>query len=159
MKTLKYTLLLLVFLIASGTFAQTKEETVKNINEIVKVSNGRAFKVNYGADGFGFYYVLDQSFSLNEFTYSYYDISPLKEKGNKKSKTTAIPWPALTTIERLDQETDADLVSFILTFNVNVDDIGNKKIRIFVIPSKATNVEKALKHLQELLKKEDPFGN
>jgi hypothetical protein len=36
---------------------------------------------------------------------------------------------------------------------------GNKKIRIFVIPSKATNVEKALKHLQELLKKEDPFGN
>lgn len=128
MKTLKYTLLFLVFLFASSTQAQTKEETVKYINEIVKVSNGRAFKVNYGADGFGFYYVLDQSFSLNEFTYSYYDISPLKEKGDKKSKTTAIPWPALTAIELLDEETDADLVSFILTFNVNVDDIGNKKI-------------------------------
>ena len=83
MKTLKYTLLLLVFLIVSSTFAQTKDETVKYINEIVKVSNGRAFKVNYGADGFGFYYVLDQSFSLNEFTYSYYDISPLKE--NKRT--------------------------------------------------------------------------
>ena len=159
MKTLKLKFLLFAILLANSTFAQTKEETVKYINEIVKVSNGRAFKVNYGADGFGFYYVLDQSFSLNEFTYSYYDISPLKEKGNKKSKTTAIPWPALTTIERLDQETDADLVSFILTFNVNVDDIGNKIIRIFVIPSKAANVEKALIHLQELLKKEDPFGN
>ena len=129
MKTLKYTLLFLVFLFASSTQAQTKEETVKYINEIVKVSNGRAFKVNYGADGVGFYYVLDQSFSLNEFTYSYYDISPLKEKRNKKKlKTTAIPWPALTAIELLDEETDADLVSFILTFNVNVDDIGNKKI-------------------------------
>ena len=128
MKTLKYTLLFLVFLFASSTQAQTKEETVKYINEIVKVSNGKAFKVNYGSDGFGFYYVLDQSFSLNDFTYSYYDISPLKEKGDKKSKTTAIPWPALTAIELLDEETDADLVSFILTFNVNVDDIGNKKI-------------------------------
>jgi len=128
MKTLKYTLLFLVFLFASSTQAQTKEETVKYINEIVKVSNGRAFKVNYGADGFGFYYVLDQSFSLNEFTYSYYDISPLKKRNKKKLKTTAIPWPALTAIELLDEETDADLVSFILTFNVNVDDIGNKKI-------------------------------
>ena len=126
---IKHTIFLLSFIFASGTFAQTKEETVKYINEIVKVSNGRAFKVNYGADGFGFYYVLDQSFSLNEFTYSYYDISPLKEKRNKKKlKTTAIPWPALTAIELLDEETDADLVSFILTFNVNVDDIGNKKI-------------------------------
>lgn len=126
---IKHTIFLLSFIFASSTQAQTKEETVKYINEIVKVSNGRAFKVNYGADGFGFYYVLDQSFSLNEFTYSYYDISPLKEKRNKKKlKTTAIPWPALTAIELLDEETDADLVSFILTFNVNVDDIGNKKI-------------------------------
>ncbi len=159
MKTLKLKFLLFAILLANSTFAQTKEETVKYINEIVKVSNGRAFKVNYGADGFGFYYVVDQSFNLNDFTYTHYDISPLNEKGNKKTETTVIPWPALTTIERLVQEQGTDLVTFVLTFNVNVDDIGNKIIKIFIIPSKADNIEKALKHLQELLKKEDPFGN
>ena len=158
MKTLKHTLLLFAILFANSTFSQTKEETVKYINEIVKASNGRAFRVAY-VDGFGFCYVFDQSFNLNEFTYSRYDISPLKEKDNKKTETTVIPWPALVTIKRLNQEPDLDLVTFVLTFNVNVDDIGNKIIRFFVIPSKADNVEKALKHLQELLENEDPFGN
>ncbi len=60
MKTLKHTLLLLIILLANSSFAQTKEETVLYIQNLLKLSNGNGDKSNL--------IVLDQKFNLDLVT-------------------------------------------------------------------------------------------
>uniref|UniRef100_UPI0040496561 hypothetical protein n=1 Tax=Flavobacterium sp. TaxID=239 RepID=UPI0040496561 len=160
MKNLKITLLLLAILIANTTFSQTKEETVKYINDIVSASKGIAFITQDGTE----YKIIKQQFSLDEFIVEQERTSKSGEKfENIVSFYSEIPWITLNSITR--DKNVIDLVGFHLTFDGEFKDAFDNRVQfhnhlvINVIPSKAANVEKALKHLQELFKKEDPFGN
>jgi hypothetical protein len=161
MNTFKHTLFLFAILIAHSTFAQTKEETVKYINEIVKASKGYVYTDNLQNPPCKVT-VERQDFSLEQFMRITNDCV-----FNNESYYTEIPWLLIKEITRGKAKEDSELVTIAIDFDGYLVQKSRKDSEIhkmntfwfYVLKSKADNVEKALKHLQELLKKEDPFGN
>ena len=165
MKTFKHTFLLLAILMVNNTFAQTKEETVKYIDDILKISKGlfndaRAYRAKT-------YEIIEQRL---------YNIDHIETKsygnfvrdGNPYRRSTGsnienVPWIAIKSLDLELSDTISNLTQVSIKFDVEFIDSGDNQsysgLSLYVISSKKENFVKAIKHLQKLLKKEDPFGN
>lgn len=165
MKTLKHTLLLLAILLANSSFAQTKEETVKYIDDILKISkglfnDGRAYRAKT-------YEIIEQRlYNVNHIEKKSY--GNFVRDGNLYRRSTGsnienVPWIAIKSVDLGLSDTISNLTEVSINFEVEfIDSDDNQSfsgLTLYVISSKKENFVKAIKHLQELLKKEDPFGN
>ncbi len=171
MKTLKYTLLLLAILITNSTFAQTKEETVLYIQNLLKLSNGNGDKSNL--------IVLDQKFNLDLVTTKKRKNEVAGGKKQDIDETISvfeIPWSEAFILQEMP--ISGGLVSFVISFHNKAkaremvkfyfhydqedfkgDEEFTNTFEIYVPSGKEQNFKKAFFHLIDLIKKEDPCGN
>jgi hypothetical protein len=171
MKNLK-TILITFFLLQSiFSFAQTKEETVLYIQNLLKLSNGNGDKSKL--------IVLDQKFNLDLVTTKKRRnevVGGIKQDIDETVSVFEIPWSEAFILQEMP--ISGGLVYFCISFHNNAkakeiekllfhyhqEDIENDEeftniIEIYVPSGKEQNFKKAFSHLSDLIKKEDPFGN
>ncbi len=171
MKKIKHTLILLAILIAHSTFAQTKEETIKNIQNILSLSNGNGDKSNL--------LVLDQKFNLDLVvtkTRVNEVVGGINQDIDETVSVFEMPLSEAFILEEIS--ISGGLVQFGISFhnkakakevkktfhhhfnkNYENDEEFTNIFNLYVVSGKVENFKKAFTHLIELLKKEDPFGN
>ena len=165
MKTLKYTLLLLAILITNSTFAQTKEETVKYIDDILKISKG-TFEDGRKNRARSYEIIEQRLHSINHIetkSFANFIANGQPHRTNTGSSIVNVPWIAIKSIDLELSDTTSNLTQVSINFDVQFNNSNNNQsysgLSLYVISSKKENFVKAIKHLQELLKEEDPFGN
>ena len=154
-------LMITTLLVLNINFAQTKEETVSYINDIVKMSKGVG-----SINGERQHYVTDQIFGL-DFVYCKGRYDDLSSKSYYDIKYYDIPW--VTMSENIEINKERELYEITIKFSgkfnykMNFDGVNKDGsvgiISIYVLPSKEESVKRALLHLKKLSEVKDLFGN
>ncbi len=154
-------LMITTLLVYNINFAQTKEETVNYINDIVNMSKGVRFATEYTTNS-----ITRQSFSLDAVTISGQVASTTTS--TKKSyvwKYSDIPWSTMSSV--FNYSNTDDLVEIKIRFGGKLnlytastgENVSQASLVIYVLPDKLENVDRALLHLQKLSEVKDLFGN
>ncbi|HAY3552800.1 hypothetical protein KRE47_08365 [Elizabethkingia meningoseptica] len=168
MKYLFTLLILFLFTNSSQSQTPTREETFNYISNIINSSNGvTAITLNGG-----YTKVSNQLFSETEIKYQ-----KLISMGSSQYSTnifiaTNIPWDALdmknskiSTVQSGTQITPIE-IAFLGSFNAHIErsggisynqDLTMNRMTIYVRNDKVDNMYKALWHLENICKTDDPF--
>jgi hypothetical protein len=165
MKILKTIFLFLALVCAGNSFGQTKEETVKYIDDILKISKG-TFEDGRKNRARSYEIIEQRLHSINHIetkSFANFIANGEPHRRDTGSSIVNVPWIAIKSVDLELSDTTSNLTQISINFDVQfIDSDDNQSysgLSLYVISSKKENFVKAIKHLQELLKKEDPFGN